>query len=197
MGGDSLIGVQVISRIKRAFSVQLASTALYEGPTLDAFARAIDAARARAGAGGGGEGGGRMSQPYERFIRFADIDAAGFVFFANYLVLCHEAYEASLRGGRASSSGRCLSANAGAAPDRQDPGAVPGAPPERQPGAGRPDPRAPVGAHLPRRLPDHPPARTPDKLVGLAQTEHLAIDLTTLERKPLPAGLVQWLSGPA
>jgi acyl transferase domain-containing protein/D-arabinose 1-dehydrogenase-like Zn-dependent alcohol dehydrogenase/acyl carrier protein len=48
LGGDSLIGVQVISRIKRAFSVQLASTALYEGPTLDAFARAIDAARGEA-----------------------------------------------------------------------------------------------------------------------------------------------------
>ena len=46
LGGDSLIGVQVISRIKREFSVQLSSTALYEGPTLDAFARAIDAARA-------------------------------------------------------------------------------------------------------------------------------------------------------
>jgi len=46
LGGDSLIGVQVISRVKRAFSVQLAPTALYEGPTLDAFARAIDAARA-------------------------------------------------------------------------------------------------------------------------------------------------------
>jgi acyl transferase domain-containing protein/D-arabinose 1-dehydrogenase-like Zn-dependent alcohol dehydrogenase/acyl carrier protein len=46
LGGDSLIGVQVISRIKREFSVQLSSTALYEGPTLDAFARAIELARA-------------------------------------------------------------------------------------------------------------------------------------------------------
>lgn len=33
---------------------------------------------------------------YERTIRLAETDAAGIVFFANYLVLCHEAYEASL-----------------------------------------------------------------------------------------------------
>jgi len=45
LGGDSLIGVQVMSRIKREFGVQLSSTALYEGPTLDAFARAIDLAQ--------------------------------------------------------------------------------------------------------------------------------------------------------
>ena len=50
LGGDSLIGVQVISRIKREFTVQLSSTALYEGPTLDAFAKAIDAAKGEAAA---------------------------------------------------------------------------------------------------------------------------------------------------
>tara|TARA_R110002094_G_scaffold29582_1_gene42288 strand:+ start:214 stop:621 length:408 start_codon:yes stop_codon:yes gene_type:complete len=33
---------------------------------------------------------------YERTIRLGDTDAAGIMFFANYLVLCHEAYEASL-----------------------------------------------------------------------------------------------------
>jgi 1,4-dihydroxy-2-naphthoyl-CoA hydrolase len=33
---------------------------------------------------------------YERTIHFADTDAAGVVFFANYLVICHEAYEESL-----------------------------------------------------------------------------------------------------
>jgi len=33
---------------------------------------------------------------YERTIRLADTDAAGIVFFANYLVLCHEAYEEAL-----------------------------------------------------------------------------------------------------
>lgn len=33
---------------------------------------------------------------YERMVHFADTDAAGAVFFANYLAICHEAYEESL-----------------------------------------------------------------------------------------------------
>ncbi|MFM1852200.1 MAG: hypothetical protein RIS54_1884 [Verrucomicrobiota bacterium] len=33
---------------------------------------------------------------YERTIRLAETDAAGIVYFANYLGLCHEAYEAAL-----------------------------------------------------------------------------------------------------
>lgn len=37
-----------------------------------------------------------MSFVYERLIRFQDTDAAGIVYFANALNLCHEAYEMSL-----------------------------------------------------------------------------------------------------
>jgi len=37
-----------------------------------------------------------MSFTYERTIRLADTDAAGVVFFARTLGLCHEAYEAAL-----------------------------------------------------------------------------------------------------
>jgi 1,4-dihydroxy-2-naphthoyl-CoA hydrolase len=33
---------------------------------------------------------------YARTVHFADTDAAGVVFFANYLAICHEAYEESL-----------------------------------------------------------------------------------------------------
>jgi 1,4-dihydroxy-2-naphthoyl-CoA hydrolase len=33
---------------------------------------------------------------YQRTIHFPDTDAAGVVFFANYLAICHEAYEESL-----------------------------------------------------------------------------------------------------
>jgi len=33
---------------------------------------------------------------YKRVIRFSDTDAAGIVYFANVLSICHEAYEASL-----------------------------------------------------------------------------------------------------
>jgi 1,4-dihydroxy-2-naphthoyl-CoA hydrolase len=34
--------------------------------------------------------------PYTRSIRFQDTDAAGVVYFANLLAICHEAYEDSL-----------------------------------------------------------------------------------------------------
>jgi len=37
-----------------------------------------------------------MAFSYVRTIRFADTDAAGVVFFANYLSICHEAYEEAL-----------------------------------------------------------------------------------------------------
>jgi 1,4-dihydroxy-2-naphthoyl-CoA hydrolase len=37
-----------------------------------------------------------MSFLYHRTVHFGDTDAAGVVFFANYLVICHEAYEESL-----------------------------------------------------------------------------------------------------
>ena len=37
-----------------------------------------------------------MSFTYYRTIRFQDTDAAGVVYFANILSICHEAYEAAL-----------------------------------------------------------------------------------------------------
>lgn len=37
-----------------------------------------------------------MPFAYHRTVHFADTDAAGVVFFANYLAICHEAYEESL-----------------------------------------------------------------------------------------------------
>jgi len=37
-----------------------------------------------------------MGFKYHRTIRFQDTDAAGVVYFANILAICHEAYEASL-----------------------------------------------------------------------------------------------------
>jgi 1,4-dihydroxy-2-naphthoyl-CoA hydrolase len=37
-----------------------------------------------------------MAFSYLRTIHFSDTDAAGVVFFANYLAICHEAYEEAL-----------------------------------------------------------------------------------------------------
>jgi 1,4-dihydroxy-2-naphthoyl-CoA hydrolase len=39
-----------------------------------------------------------MASSHARTIHFADTDAAGVVFFANYLSICHEAYEEALAG---------------------------------------------------------------------------------------------------
>ena len=41
LGGDSLIGVQVLSRIKKAFGVQVTASILYEGPTVETLARLV------------------------------------------------------------------------------------------------------------------------------------------------------------
>ncbi|MCX7592458.1 MAG: acyl-CoA thioesterase [Fischerella sp.] len=38
-----------------------------------------------------------MAFNYNRTVRFQDTDAAGVVYFANVLAICHEAYEESLR----------------------------------------------------------------------------------------------------
>ena len=43
LGGDSLIGVQVLSRVKKAFDVQLPSSVLYEGPTVESLAKLVAA----------------------------------------------------------------------------------------------------------------------------------------------------------
>jgi 1,4-dihydroxy-2-naphthoyl-CoA hydrolase len=39
-----------------------------------------------------------MPHTYHRTVHFADTDAAGVVFFANFLSICHEAYEEALAG---------------------------------------------------------------------------------------------------
>jgi acyl transferase domain-containing protein/acyl carrier protein len=44
LGGNSLTGIQVISRLKKEFNVQLPTVSLYEGPTVSALAKIIDPA---------------------------------------------------------------------------------------------------------------------------------------------------------
>ncbi|HEY3754812.1 MAG TPA: thioesterase family protein [Opitutaceae bacterium] len=136
-----------------------------------------------------------MSGHYERPIRIADLDGAGFVYFAHYLSFCHEAYEAALMAvgidlrtffvtqkvllpiGKAQVQflGPLTSGNR-------------------------------LRVELARRsLSDSSfrldyrlvHAGETDRLVALAQTEHVAMDLATLERRPLPADLVRWLAGSA
>jgi amino acid adenylation domain-containing protein len=49
LGGHSLMGTRVVSRVREAFGVELPLNALFEAPTVAAFAARIDAARFEAG----------------------------------------------------------------------------------------------------------------------------------------------------
>lgn len=133
-----------------------------------------------------------MSTHYERTVRFAEVDGAGFVFFANYLAICHEAYEASLQRagielrkffgehrvmipvskanvqylGPLQSGDRVrVELAVSAAGDN--------------------------GFGIAFRVVHAGPAG--DKLVALARTDHVVIDLQTLERRTLPAPLAAWV----
>jgi acyl transferase domain-containing protein len=50
LGGDSLLGIQVIARIKRELGVKISAVTLYEGPTVGSLAAVIETTQAPAGA---------------------------------------------------------------------------------------------------------------------------------------------------
>ena len=131
-----------------------------------------------------------------RTIRFADTDAAGIVFFARYLAICHEAYEEAL-------------AQAGFPITRffTDHGViVPVAKSEvsylRPLACGEK-----VRVELtPRRLSENsfaleftmwkqaaPGSTAPEKRAAVARTEHVCIASATRERHPLPPALATWV----
>jgi 1,4-dihydroxy-2-naphthoyl-CoA hydrolase len=136
-----------------------------------------------------------VSTPYERAIRFSDVDAGGFVFFANYLLFCHEAYEASLAEAGIELRAFFV-ANAVLIPISKTQCQYVG--PLASGNRIRVDlTRARLTEHTYRVDYRLTHLGIPDKLVGIAQTEHLALDLHTLAHKPLPAGLLRWLAAGA
>lgn len=129
-----------------------------------------------------------MSFEYPRTIRFADTDAAGVVYFANILGLCHEAYEASLQTAGIDVT-VFFSQGAIAVPITHTAA----------------DFRRPLrcGDAIAVSL---VPAQTgndsfdiqyrvlnADKVAAIAMTQHVCIDTATRQRHPLTADLVQWL----
>ncbi len=134
-----------------------------------------------------------MSTHYERTIRFAEVDGAGFVFFANYLVLCHEAYEASLAKAGLELR-KFFGENKLLIPITKTQAQFLG--PLQSGDRVRIELTATATGDnafgISYRL-VHLGAT--EKLVGLARTEHMAIDLHTLERKALPAPFMAWLRG--
>ncbi|HEY9651529.1 MAG TPA: thioesterase family protein [Coleofasciculaceae cyanobacterium] len=132
-----------------------------------------------------------MPFTYHRTVRFADTDAAGVVYFANVLSICHEAYEASLG---ASGINLKLFFN--------------------NPAVAIPIVHATVdflrpmfcGDELlihvtPQPLSEHKfeisceivAASSPEQLLAKAMTRHVCINSRTRSKTPLPDAIVQWL----
>jgi 1,4-dihydroxy-2-naphthoyl-CoA hydrolase len=130
-----------------------------------------------------------MPFQYDRTIRFKDTDAAGVVYFANILSLCHEAYEESLR-----QAGIDLSEFFGR-------GAI--AVPITHTEA---DFRRPlrcgdtVAIHLTPTLIAadsfeirYEVLQATGKMAAIALTRHVCIETASRQRQALPPGLGQWL----
>ena len=132
-----------------------------------------------------------MPFEYHRTVRLADTDAAGVVFFARYLNLCHEAYEEAL-----AAAGLPLQDFLGGA------------------GIVVPISRSEADYKRPLRVGDRlritvaPEGLTessfalrfelfklgpPVKLAGSVRTEHVCTSPAKRERAPLPPGLAAWV----
>lgn len=135
-----------------------------------------------------------MPFTYARTVHFPDTDAAGVVFFARYLFICHEAYEESLAAAGVNLS--TFFADTGLV--------VPIAKSE----ATYLRPLA-CGDKLhveltPSRLTDNSfaldytlwklaPSGAAPKRAAVARTEHVCIASKTRERQPLPSALAAWV----
>jgi len=132
-----------------------------------------------------------MSFSYHRTVHFADTDAAGVVFFANYLAICHEAYEEALAAAGIELKG--FFADTGVV--------VPIAKSEA-------DYRRPLGCGEKLRVSVQPALLSensfeirfeiaklgpPEKIAARIRTEHVCIASKTRERAPLPPALAAWV----
>src|SRR5882757_8238902 len=133
-----------------------------------------------------------MPFTYPRTVHFADTDAAGVVFFPNYLVICHEAYEEALIA--AGIELKTFFAQTGTV--------VPVVKSEAEY-------LRPLTCGDKLRVSVTPKGLTansfelrfeitrlgPDKLAARVHTEHVCIDAKTRERAALPAQLAAWVAG--
>ena len=132
-----------------------------------------------------------MPFAYSRTVHFADTDAAGVVFFPNYLAICHEAYEEAL-----SAAGVELKTFF-----TQTGTVVPVVKSEA-------DYLRPLTCGDKLRVTATPTALSPnsyaikfevirlgpaEKIAARVRTEHVCIDAKTRERTALPAQLAAWV----
>ena len=129
---------------------------------------------------------------YQRTVHFADTDAAGVVFFANYLAICHEAYEEAL-GAAGIELHTFFAANAIVLPIAKSEAEylrplAAGAKLRISGTAARlSDTAFEIRFELFRLGP-------PEKLAARIRTEHVCIEAKSRQRQALPAALATWLA---
>ncbi|RRJ95016.1 acyl-CoA thioesterase [Opitutaceae bacterium TAV4] len=140
-----------------------------------------------------------MSFTYQRTIHFPDTDAAGVVFFARYLSICHEAYEEAL--GAASEGGGLVLAKFFA-----DNGVVvpiarceakylrPLVCGDRVEVVVRPEGLSENSFAVDYVMSRLDRSGAAVKRVAVARTEHVCIGSATRERMALPAALAAWVA---
>jgi 1,4-dihydroxy-2-naphthoyl-CoA hydrolase len=126
---------------------------------------------------------------YSRTVRFQDTDAAGVVYFANLLAMCHEAYEESLAASRINVKEFFSSTSGFAVPIVH----------------ANIDFLRPLFCGdevvielIPKQLSDNSfevcyQVLVAKKVVAKAITRHVCIDVSSRSRKALSADLVEWL----
>ncbi|HEY5078427.1 MAG TPA: thioesterase family protein [Opitutaceae bacterium] len=133
-----------------------------------------------------------MPFTYHRTVHFSDTDAAGVVFFANYLAICHEAYEESLSAAGID-LGTFFSDNGVVIPIAKS----------------EADYRRPISCGDKLLVSVSPKVLSqdsyeiryeitrlgpPDKSAARVRTEHVCIDSGARSRKVLPVGLAAWVA---
>jgi 1,4-dihydroxy-2-naphthoyl-CoA hydrolase len=135
-----------------------------------------------------------MAFTYERSIHFRDTDAAGVVYFASSLSLCHEAYEEAIGAAGVSLKGTLdeglLLPLSRAEADYKRPLTL---------GDRVRVTATPVRLSADSFAVDYVVVRlgTPEKVAVTARTTHVCVRPATRERAPLPAALAAWVDGKA
>jgi 1,4-dihydroxy-2-naphthoyl-CoA hydrolase len=133
-----------------------------------------------------------MPYAYTRTIHFPDTDAAGVVFFANYLAICHEAYEEAL-GAAGLDVATFFSANGIVVPIAKSSAEYlrPLRVGDKVRVTVRPEPLSENSFALNYELTRLNPIA---KLAARVRTEHVSTSLQLRERVPLPAPLAAWVN---
>ncbi|HEY3758096.1 MAG TPA: thioesterase family protein [Opitutaceae bacterium] len=134
-----------------------------------------------------------MEFSWVRTIHFGDTDAAGVVFFANYLRICHEAYEEALAAA-GMELGRYFAATGTIVPISKSEMSYlrPLQTGDKVSVSVKPHRLSADTFELHFEMMRQGAAK---KRAATARTEHVCLNSQTRERQPLPASLAAWVDG--